>query len=536
MLIKLYHIGKENSENVLNVQKFIGEKIYEEDMASNKDFKITNKDRNSIISKIFEKHPVSKEDIKNITQQNLDNNYQVIDKYFDKYFTVNEEFKSTKYNYYIYNLLQKVLLIEQVIKHKEDVAMIFETANDRGKELESHEVLKGMLLGVLDVNIKEECNDIWNNALRTFFEVDENYKNVDDFFRTYLRAKFADTANQYKNFAGKYHRSLLSNSKVTKTLDRSRPDIIERFIREDFVFFYKVYLKVRKMAAESLDISIASNYANDQGQQTLLILSSLVYNDVNQDQKITLVARKFDQFYTISRLIGVGDNNKRQVLYYELNKTIRNKELNDISSSFDSVTLKYFNENGIPISSIEELFDYKYFRGASNDGRFTKYVLARVDHFLGELLNEQTFSKQESLHFISHSGTKPVNGFHIEHMYSNNDEIIAQFTDENGGPDEQQFYTQRQRLGALLLFKGNENLRTSNWIYERKMKSYQNSGFIWNRILTNSVNIASLKNCTHPIKELFKSYEPDENGLLPVEVIEERQHLLFQLIKEIYKD
>src|SRR5690606_8004136 len=190
--------------------------------------------RNKIIQKIFESIPIQDDDIKNITQFNLVANYDVISKYFDKYFSKKEGgFDAIKYNYYIYNLTEKVLIIEQVIKHKEDVAMIFETANDRGKELEPHEVLKGMLLGVLDTSAKEECNAIWNEGLKTFFSIDENYKNVDDFFRTYFRAKYADNAFQYQQFASKYHRNLLSNDKIIKDLDRSNPSKIEKFIKND---------------------------------------------------------------------------------------------------------------------------------------------------------------------------------------------------------------------------------------------------------------------------------------------------------------
>ena len=55
LLIKLYHIGVDKGSSVLNVKKFIGEKIYEEDMASEKHFKISNVDRNTIIKKIFER-------------------------------------------------------------------------------------------------------------------------------------------------------------------------------------------------------------------------------------------------------------------------------------------------------------------------------------------------------------------------------------------------------------------------------------------------------------------------------------------------
>lgn len=111
---------------------------------------------------------------------------------------------------------------------------------------------------------------------------------------------------------------------------------------------------------------------------------------------------------------------------------------------------------------------------------------------------------------------------------------MEQFCDANGEFDEKLFIDERNRLGAVILMKGNENIRTSNWVYKKKLKSYQNSGFIWNRILTNSINQASLNNCPDDIKYYFKSYEPDEDGLLTREAINERQELLFRIITKIY--
>ncbi|WP_417882657.1 DUF262 domain-containing protein [Xanthomarina gelatinilytica] len=536
ILIKLYHIGKNNIvSNIINVEKILGEKIYEEDKAGIKHFKISNIDRNKIISKIFHEEEIKDEDINNITQSNLVNNYAVISKYFDKYFANSKnEFDSVKYNYYIYNLTEKVLIIEQVIKHKEDVAMIFETANDRGKSLESHEVLKGMLLGVLEGEEKEVCNTIWNNALTTFFDIDGNYKNVDEFFRTYFRAKYADNRSQYDSFAGKYHRNLLSNEKIINDLDRNNPNKIKSFIENEFLYFYKTYIEIFKIAKEETNIWVGSNYANDRGQQALLILSALNYNDSEKSQKIALIAKKVDQLFTIAKLTGFYDNNAQQQEYHNINREIRGKRASEINEIFTNLIVKHLNKQGLPVNSYEEIFQYTYFQSAKNDGRFTKYILARIDHYLADLLSEQSFAKQESLYEITHSGNKPVNGFHTEHIFAFNDKIMNEFTDEKGEYDENLFLTERNRLGAVILLKGNENIRLSNWIYKRKRKSYSDSGFIWNRILTDSINKASINSCNDDIKEHFKSYLPNEKGLLDKEVIEERQKLLFKIIKRIY--
>jgi len=535
ILIALYHIGKNYKEsNLLNVDKLLGEKIYEEDMTGKKHFKISNEDRNVIIQKIFYKEEITNKDILNITQKNLKDNYEVIFKYFNKFFFEKEVFDVIKYNYYVYFLLLKVLIIEQIIKDKEEVAIIFETANDRGKELEPHEVLKGLLLGVLNIEDKEKCNFIWNEALNKFFVKYKNYKYFDEFLRTYFRAKYADNKNQYQSFAGKYHRNLLSNKKIKEYLNRKKPEKIKKFIENDFSYFYKIYLKIWDLALNEKNLYVASNYANEQNQQFLLILSALKVKDKEEDEKINLVAKNLDRLYTITRLLGIYDSNKHQEIIYELNKEIRDKNINEIQEIFDRKLIIYLKDRGYIVKSIDEIFEYKYFQNAKFDGRFTKYILARVDRFLADLLSEQSFAKQETLYFITHSGNKPKNGFHIEHIFAFNEKIMLQFTDENGEFDEVLFNKERNRLGALLLLKGNENIRTQNWIYEKKFDSYVNSGFIWNRILTGSINPSSLK-IDDEIVKYFKSYQPNEEGLLDKNAIEERQFLLFKIIKRIWQ-
>ncbi len=537
ILIALYHIAKDSKkeDRLFPIDRFLGEKIFQEDKIGEKHFRISNQDRNFIIEKIFNRTKIESVDIKNITQKNLKDNYEIIFKYFSRYFYNKSKFDYIKFNHYFYYLSSKVLIIEQTIKESQDIAMIFETANDRGKELEPHEVLKGMLLGSMkSIKDKENCNRIWNEALNSFFEKDGDYKDFDNFLRTYLRAKYADNKSQYQLFSGKYHRELLSNSKIIRDLDRDNPDKIKEFIENRFIYFYKLYLEIQKIATEERDIFLASNMANEQNQQFLLILSAIEFNDANREKKISTVAKHLDRLYTLTRLMGVYDSNKHQDMIYELNREIREQDVDEIETIFNNRLLTYLQSKNLSITTIDDIFSYKYFKEAKHRGRFTKYILARVDIYLAELLSEQSFAKQHTLHFITHSGNKPKNGFHIEHIFAFNEEIMNQFKDSSGNFDEVLFNRERDRLGALLLLKGNENIRTSNWIYKKKFDSYSNSGFIWNRILTGAVNKSSLK-IGDDIVNRFKSYKPDKNGLLDIDSIEERQQLLFELIKRIWR-
>ena len=69
--------------------------------------------------------------------------------------------------------------------------MVFEVINDRGIRLRPYEILKGKLLGEIDRGEVDQDVDIWDSSLN---EIETRAEGeVDDFFRTCLRSRFADT-------------------------------------------------------------------------------------------------------------------------------------------------------------------------------------------------------------------------------------------------------------------------------------------------------------------------------------------------------
>ena len=88
--------------------------------------------------------------------------------------------------------------------------MIFEVVNDRGLGLNPYEILKGKLIGRMYGDQKEKANAIWTNLQERYFKVElrnttEKSINLDLFFQTFFRAKFADSENDYEKFEGEYH-------------------------------------------------------------------------------------------------------------------------------------------------------------------------------------------------------------------------------------------------------------------------------------------------------------------------------------------
>ena len=256
---------------------------------------------------------------------------------------------------------------------------------------------------------------------------------------------------------------------------------------------------------------------NQQDRQLLLILSAIKLNDPERNGKIRVVASLFDRHFTLLQLLGCYDSNKFTETIIELNRNIRGKNVEEIKEIFWNQLIKKESKN----MSINNPFQYSLFKDASSSLgiRFIRYFFARIDHFIAENIKQPTDSYYNMVR-----NTGSVNGYHIEHILADNEENKSLF-----GGDEELFYKERNRLGALLILKGRDNLSSNNETYEEKLKTYSH-GTLWARTLTEEFyhkhpDFKDFCNKYHLPFKPIKEYDQT--------AIEERQKLLFELVKLI---
>ena len=139
-----------------------------------------------------------------ITAINMVANFDFISKYLDK------ELKDAHaLETFVFYFLHRLVLINLSVEQT-DVSMVFEVINDRGVKLLPYEILKGKLLGQIDkIELdKGNFNDNWEeraNAVNAFKD-DE----LDEFFRSYLKSKYAATRAEGTKFDGDYHRAMFT--------------------------------------------------------------------------------------------------------------------------------------------------------------------------------------------------------------------------------------------------------------------------------------------------------------------------------------
>jgi len=121
-----------------------------------------------------------------------------------RYQDIEDEFPDTLQGdalpYFIDWLLDNVEMVEITAFSDDDAYTIFETMNDRGLSLSPTDMLKGYLLANIDdPKDKEKANRIWKQ--RSLELVAFGKEEEADFFKAWLRAKYADTIRERKKGA-----------------------------------------------------------------------------------------------------------------------------------------------------------------------------------------------------------------------------------------------------------------------------------------------------------------------------------------------
>jgi len=550
ILIKMYHIAQDiendGGDGKTFSAKALEKLIFEEDDFGNPaKFKIYNENREVILKQLIDDVNPSSINAQGETQNRLKENYAIICKYYDNLFKGNETSKwdIQKITYYIAYFLDKIALVEIKVEQQRDVAMIFEVVNDRGLQLMPHEILKGKLIGNLTDKQKEEANAIWTNLQDRYYEVkienssESSVISLDDFFRSYLRAKFAGVEKEYERFERDYHYEIIyRNERLRQHFGEFRDtERLFNLINTDIKYFANLYLTLRTTYDYEY---LIYNKLLDQNQQTLLIMSAISFNDPESEEKIRVVSKKFDQLHVVLRLLNAYTSRAFQRIIYPLAAEIREKSVPEIVTAFNNALVKSLFDAEIIVDrniSVSDIFRFELFSSVFNsDTNFSKYILMRIDRYLAQLLDKPSYAKDGTLRDLEGHFNKTgrrIYGMHLEHIIANNKENIALFTDANGVFDSAKYNEIRNKLGAVLLLKDRQNESSNNALYKKKFEEYGQSNFIWNEWLVGDLHAVDNRNLPSwgitPI-------QPADDGTFPLDKIMDRQKAIFNAINAIW--
>ena len=514
ILFKLRHIGKAFESQLV---PWIDSKIAGY-AGFDRQFWMNHADNKPVQQALYDGQDSHLNGTKGITAKNMVKNYETISNWLDREL-INKHIFET----FVFYFLDRLVLIELSVEQT-DVPMLFEAINDRGMRLRPHEILKGKLLGQIDKReLREDgYNELWERQAAKINSFNEDQ--LDDFFRFYLKSKFANTRREGQRFDGDYHREMFAPDMDHNLGLSHAPAKVKCFLKGEFLYFSNLYEKVLSNYRNRNEEFVHLNYSNllDLDAPFLLILSACNENDHDEDNKIQEISYEIDRYFSLLQLQNAYDSNDFQDSLYEISKAIREQPVEKFRCVFDS-QLKSAIAARRNVDDAEPL-SYASFKqiGINLYARFKRYFFARIEDFLACEMNLEM--KHAIRDLVTRTG--PKTGFHVEHILSWNDNNLELF--EN---DEDYFEQERNRLGGILLLKGRDNISSGNETYSEKLKTYANTLY-WNQTLRHDEYKSKLD-----MTAFIERYNLDMQALdqFGPSELERRHKLLFEMVKIIWR-
>ena len=515
ILIKLHHLAKLFESKLVGWidTKIAGQAGFE------REFWMSHTGHRVAQQALFDGKPTKEIDTgSGITAQNMVRNHDVISRFLDSELTAKHIFET-----FVFYFLHRLVLINLAVEQT-DVSMVFEVINDRGVRLRPYEILKDKLLGQIEkIELdNEDFNGLWErqaSAVNSFGD-DE----LDNFFRFYLKAKFAATRKEGQRFDGDYHRAMFAPDMDEKLGLLHSPAKVKAFLKGEFTYYSKLYAKIRgAYAADQKDFrAVYFNALLDLDAPFLLTLSACLPNDPDENSKIKNVSAEIDRLFALLQLQNSYDSNEFADSLYDISVAIRRQPVSCFRGAFDNkLTEIIAARRNVPNA---DPLGYAAFRqtGLNLNTRFKRYFFARIDEFLAENMNLNP--KHPIVDLVMKTGAKT--GFHVEHILAWNNENKALFKN-----DEERFEQERNRLGGILLLKGKDNISSNNEGYSDKLKSYANTLY-WNETLRadsykSKLDLDELKRRYKLNLRSYDHFGPNE--------LEEGHRLLFEIVSVIWR-
>lgn len=416
-------------------------------------------------------------------------------------------------------LIENVDLVVITAKSDDDAYAIFETMNDRGLSLSPTDMLKGYLLAnVDDPSDKSRGNELWKKRILELIAVGREEEA--DFFKAWLRAKYADTIREGKKGAsnkdfekiGTEFHKWVKDEKGRIGLSKSAD--FRDFVEEGFARFSGHYVRIRK-AAQRLTPGLEYVFYNAHNNFTLqypLVLAPVKIED-DQDtvnRKVRLVAGYVDIFVA-RRVVNFRTLGYSSIVYtmFNLMKEIRDKDVHELAEILKD-----------RVEGMKETFEgVNWFHLHQQNRRHVHHLLARMTRHI----EKQSGLESSFESYVSREIEKP---YEIEHIWADKYE---RHTDEFA--TEQEFAQYRNRFGNLILLPRGFNQSFGADSYEKKVEAY-----FGQNLLAQSLNERCYQN-----NPSFLSYVQRSN--LPFKAhptqfkkadLDARQNLYRQICEEIW--
>lgn len=392
--------------------------------------------------------------------------------------------------YFIDYVVERVLIIDISVASEAEAHRVFVTMNDRGLRLGPIDLLKGQILSrIPNPADSQSCHTTWVQSVNRLRSLGAEEDSL--FFRTLFRAKWAETIRgkakgdapgDFDVIGESYHRWFADN---TGKLNIQTADDYLRFARDDIPKYAEIYSFI-KSAEDNLTVGLEYLYYNSIRKfslQPMVLMAAVSVNDTTSDwqRKIILVARLFDILLT-SRTIEGRQNNYENLrdIAFAMTKAVRGKTFADLLDYVRSEWPKY-NAKIVDVSQLS------YTTADKSDLLF---MLARIACHL-----EDKFAFTNKTGFTTFwQRDRGRKTFDIEHILKVAFDP-ASLPATHGFADNNDYFIQRNLLGALTLLPRSRNRSLQDKPYKEKLAAYATENVLTqtlcDALYTSNPNVAS---------------------------------------------
>ena len=452
LLIYLYHAtNKTMSEQLSNM-------IYS-DSYGEKSFNIQVEEREPCLKALYETGDYTVKDTDDESTRNMAERYQDICDCFPKDLFTEESLRS-----FVYWVKNNLILVKITAMSEENAYTIFETMNDRGVVLTSSDMLKGFILSKFSHDDKRKSvNAQWKKDMLLLDAFDSSTES--QFFQSWFRAKYAITIREgkansvnmdFENIGARFHNWFKENID-RGLLSEAINGEIEEFIEKYYRFYLNQFIKIKK-AEQELNRNLPHVYylrfwGIAPSLSYPLFMAPLKIDDTEEvcNQKIEIVAKHIDNF-VVRRSVNYRLFSSNSIRYTMCNlvKSIRNKSVEELKTVLAKNTEQIDNFS----------MAMPKFRLHGQNGRFVKYLLARITSYV----EEQCGMNSNFVVYMTNPECKP---YEIEHIWSDHYEW---HTDEFDQTDK--FNETRNSIGDLVLLPNGVNQSLNDLETPKKLPHY----------------------------------------------------------------
>ena len=443
-----------------------------------KSFNIDVEDRRACVQALLQSDET-------FTPQN-ESTKNMLDRYRDIEELFPDELKGEALLYFVYWLIEKVLLLEIDTPSEDEAHTIFLTMNDRGLSLNSAEMMKAFVIQQVAEQDRNVVNHQWQENINKIKAASSNdtsgMVNTQDveFISIWLRAKYANSLRvtkrgakdeDYELLGDKFHTWVRNNARSKMGL--VKPKNFKDLVLNEMTYVTDIYLRMKEYGNKLTPgyEEVFYNANRDLTYQTMLAIAA-IRNENPEDivkKKIQMTAKFVDDFATIRIMNFKKVNwNTNKYLLFHVMQDIRNADCKTIGM----VYVRTLRRMDVTVEGIAK-FGLNQF-----SGRYILHILARFTSYVNVLMGN-------SSHFEEYMDRKRQgNTYDIEHILPNKyEDYKDSFTDYDD------FEFSRNQIGNLIILTRDKNRSYQAMKYSEKVQNYAGDN-----ILAKALNPIAYKN------------------------------------------